>query len=125
MATILIVEDERNLRMLYAQELRAEGYEVIAVATGSAAREHMRKNRIDLAIIDIKLKDENGLDILRDLMKQDRALKVILNSAYSTFMSEFVSWTADAYLVKSSDLSELKSKVKDLIGGPGSLSAAA
>jgi len=114
MKRILVVEDERNLRSLYSHELGGEGYEVVAVPNGDAALEQFRAGNIDLAIVDIKLKDENGLNVLRQLMEQDRRLKVIINSAYSTYMSDFTSWTADAYLVKSSDLSELKAKVREL-----------
>jgi len=42
-------------------------------------------------------------------------VKVILNTAYSVYKESFMSWAADAYIVKSSDLSELKEKVKELI----------
>lgn len=114
MKTILVVEDEKNLRTLYSQELEALGYQVIATADGRAAREQTRNRQVDLAIVDIKLNGENGLEVVRDLMQENRNLKIILNSAYSTYMSDFTSWSADAYLVKSSDLSQLKTKVREL-----------
>lgn len=114
MKTILVVEDEKNLRTLYSQELEALGYQVIAAADGRAAREQARSRQVDLAIVDIKLNGENGLEVVRDLMQENRNLKIILNSAYSTYMSDFTSWSADAYLVKSSDLSQLKMKVREL-----------
>jgi DNA-binding response OmpR family regulator len=114
MKSILIVEDEWNLRLLYSQEFKSEGYEVVAVPDGASAREQVRQRKFDLAIVDVKLDGESGLDVLREIMSEDRQLRVILNSAYSSFMSDFTSWSADAYLVKSSDLSELKSKVKEL-----------
>jgi len=114
MKSILIVEDEWNLRLLYSQEFKSEGYEVVAVADGHSAREQVRGRKFDLAIVDVKLDGESGLDVLREIMAEDRQLRVILNSAYSSFMSDFTSWSADAYLVKSSDLSELKSKVREL-----------
>lgn len=114
MKSVLIVEDEWNLRTLYSQELKAEGFEVVAVSDGPSAREQVRQRKFDVAIVDVKLDDESGLHVLRDLMSEDRQLRVILNSAYSSFMSDFTSWSADAYLVKSSDLSELKTKVREL-----------
>ncbi|MCL4704434.1 response regulator [bacterium] len=114
MKTILVVEDEKNLRTLYSQELEALGYQVIATADGRTAREQTRNRQVDLAIVDIKLNGENGLEVVRDLMQENRNLKIILNSAYSTYMSDFTSWSADAYLVKSSDLSQLKTKVREL-----------
>jgi hypothetical protein len=42
-------------------------------------------------------------------------LKVILNTAYSQYQESFMSWAADAYVIKSADLTELKSKVKELL----------
>lgn len=115
MKTILVVEDERNLRSLYAQELEAEGYTVIAVPDARTAKATFRESRIDLAILDIKLDGPSGIDILRDLAQDHRDVKVIINTAYPNFKSDFQTWSADAYLVKSSDLSELKSKVRELV----------
>jgi DNA-binding response OmpR family regulator len=115
MKTILVVEDEKNLRTLYTHELEADGYRVLTATNASEAMEMVRKHPIDLAILDIKLGGkESGLDVLRDVMEYNRQLKVILNTAYSSFRNDFTSWSADAYLVKSSDLDELKSKVRAL-----------
>ncbi len=125
MKTILVVEDEWKLRLLYSQELEAEGYEVITAANGQEARQHTQERKVDLAIVDIRLDGESGLDVLRELMEYNQSLRVILNSAYSSYMSDFTSWSADAYLVKSSDLTELKSKVRELLNGYEPVLAAA
>ena len=117
MKTILIVEDERNLRTLYSQELRAEGYEVIAVSSSHEALQQVNEHAVDLAVVDIKLGDESGLELSQKLMNIKQDIKIILNSAYSRYMSDFKSWSADAYLVKSSDLTELISKVRELTSG--------
>ena len=115
MKTILVVEDEKNLRALYTQELEADGYRVLVAANAADALDMVRKHQVDLAILDIKLGgEETGLDVLRDAMEYNRQLKVILNTAYSSYRNDFTSWSADAYLVKSSDLDELKSKVHAL-----------
>ncbi|MDZ7292168.1 MAG: response regulator [candidate division KSB1 bacterium] len=114
MKTILVVEDEKHLRTLYSQELIAEGYHVVTAKSGKEAVESVKKSPVDLVVLDIKLEGESGLEILQDLMAQNRGLKVIINTAYSTYRNNFMSWSADAYLVKSSDLEELKSKVREL-----------
>lgn len=115
MKTILLVEDEKHLRTLYSQELMAEGYHVVTAQDGKEALESVKNCPVDLAILDIKLqKGENGLEVLRDVMEQNRGLKVIINTAYSSYRNDFTSWSADAYIVKSSDLEELKSKVREL-----------
>jgi DNA-binding response OmpR family regulator len=114
MKTILLVEDEKHLRTLYSQELVAEGYHVITAQDGKEALETVKNSPVDLAILDIKLQSENGLEVLRDVMERNRGLKVIINTAYSSYRNDFTSWSADAYIVKSSDLEELKSKVREL-----------
>ncbi len=115
MKTILVVEDERNLRAMYAQELEAEGYEVIAVPDANMAKTSFEENKIDLAILDLKLDGPSGIDVLQHLAQRHRDVKIIINTAYPSYKSNFQTWSADAYVVKSSDLSELKSKVRELV----------
>jgi DNA-binding response OmpR family regulator len=115
MKTLLVVEDEKNLRTLYKQNLADEGYHVLIAEDGERALEKIKQNKIDLAILDIKMKGMNGVETLRKIMEIDKNIKVILNSAYSTYKSDFSTWSADAYLIKSSNLDELKSKVKQLL----------
>jgi two-component system, response regulator, stage 0 sporulation protein F len=115
MARILIVDDEVNIRKLYKSELEDEGYQVMTAASGAEALQLLRDSAPDLVILDIKLEQENGLDFLRHMMDVRPSLSVILNSGYSTYKDDFSSWLADAYLVKSSDMSELKEKVRELI----------
>ena len=115
MKTLLVVEDEKNLRMLYEQNLAEEGYSVLLAENGVQALETVKQNKIDLAIIDIKMNGMNGIETLKKIMEIDKNIKVILNTAYSTYKSDFSTWSADAYLIKSSNLDELKSKVKQLL----------
>lgn len=115
MARVLIVDDEVNIRKLYKSELEDEGYEVVTAASGAEAVNILRDSAPDLVILDIKLEQENGLDFLRHMMEIRPSLSVILNSGYSTYKDDFSSWLADAYLVKSSDTTELKDKVRELI----------
>jgi len=115
MPRILIVDDEVNIRRLYQSELEDEGYEVVTAASGAEALNILREAAPDLVILDIKLEQENGLDSLRRMMEARPSLSVILNSGYSTYKDDFSSWLADAYLVKSSDTSELKTKVRELV----------
>jgi len=114
MKTILVVEDEKHLQILYAQELAAEGYKVITAQNGREALEMVKSNPVDLAILDIKLEGESGLDVLRNIMEQKRGLKVILNTAFSSYRNDFRSWSAEDCIVKSSNLDELISKVREL-----------
>ncbi|MCK4224685.1 MAG: response regulator [candidate division Zixibacteria bacterium] len=114
-ATILVVDDEDHILKLYKKELSEEGYQVRTTTRGEEALSMAEKETPDLVILDIKLQDQNGLDILGGLRKLNKDNLIILNSAYSTYKSDFQSWLADAYLVKSSNLDELKKKIKELV----------
>lgn len=116
MKNILIVDDEDDIRSLYEFELGGEGYETHAVANGEEALKFMEDDRpVDLVILDIKMGSMDGLQVLERLRARKSDIPVILNSAYSTYKSNFTSWLADAYLVKSPNLDELKSQVRELL----------
>lgn len=116
MKSILIVDDEEGIRDLYELEFQNEGFQTCSVSSGREALSYFNeKNNVDLVILDIKMTDMNGLDVLEELRAKTTGVPVILNSAYSTYKNNFTSWLADAYLVKSSDLSELKEKVRELL----------
>ncbi len=115
MYKILLVEDEPYLLELYREELQDDGYEVLTTMDGEEAILKTKKELPDLVILDIKIKKLHGLEVLKKIKEFNKDLPVILNSAYETFKSDFSSWIADAYLIKSSNLSELKEKVRDLL----------
>lgn len=115
MAKILIVDDEINVRKLYSEELRGEGYQTVSASTVKEAIESVEKENPDLVILDIKLGEESGLDALMKIARQRKHLPVILNSAYSIYRDNFQTWAADAYIVKSVDLTPLKEKIRDLL----------
>jgi len=115
MKKILVVEDEDSLRLLYQQELEQEGYDVVTVESGEKAIEVLESGPIDLVVLDIRLTGMNGLEALEEMLLKNRNLKVIINTAYANYKDDFSSWLADAYLIKSSDLSELKETVKNLL----------
>ncbi len=115
MYKILLVEDEPHLLELYQEELQDEGYEVLSTADGEEAVLLTKKNLPDLVVLDIKIKKLHGLEVLKRIKEFNKDLPVVLNSAYETFKSDFSSWIADAYLIKSSNLSELKEKIAELL----------
>lgn len=115
MKTLLIVDDEKNIRTLYEQELNEDGYQVLLAADGRQALDIIEKEHIDLAVLDIKMDGMNGIEALKRMMEMNKDIKVILNSAYSIYKSDFATWSADAYLIKSSDTSELKKKIGELL----------
>lgn len=111
MPRILVVEDEANLRLLYRNELEVEGYEVSDVGTGAEALQVLEYEKIDAVVLDLRLPDVYGLDLLGDMLSQRRQLPIIINTAYDQFRHDFHSWGAEAFVTKSSDLSELKNRL--------------
>ena len=111
MSRLLVVDDESNIRMLYAEELTDEGYEVVTAASIAEATEKLQTGAFDLAVLDIKLRNENGIELLQRLVKERHEMPVILCSAFSCYKDDFSAWLADGYVVKSGDLTELKNEI--------------
>ncbi len=112
MSKILIVDDEEHIRFLYSEELSEAGYEVITADSGYMLLERIDDERPDLVVLDIKMVDYNGLDLLQDIRNKFSDLPVILCTAYDTFKEDLKSIAADFYVIKSFDLTELKTKIK-------------
>jgi DNA-binding response OmpR family regulator len=114
---ILVVEDELHLLELYQKELEDEGFKVITATDGEQAINLNKKALPDLVVLDIKINPAygGGLEVLKEIKTFDNKIPVILNSAYTTFRADFSTWLADAYVIKSSDLSELKRRIKELL----------
>jgi DNA-binding response OmpR family regulator len=115
MPKLLVIDDETYIRMLYKKEFENDGYEVNVAADCAEALEIMSRDCPDAVILDIELGNESGLTLLNRLRQEYRDCAVILNSAYATYKSDFQSWLADAYIMKSSDLAPLKTKIKSLL----------
>ncbi len=114
---ILVVDDEAHIRLLYSEELTEDGYEVITADGGFELIERIEREKPDLVVLDIKMADYNGLDLLQDIRNKYSDLPVILCSAYDTFKGEMKSIAADDYVIKSFDLSELKEKIALCLSG--------
>ncbi|HFE65570.1 MAG TPA: response regulator [Caldithrix sp.] len=115
MKKILIVEDEEAQRLLYKEEFSEMGYQVTLAASGEQALKGVAEDRPDLVILDIKLPGKDGLDTLREMLNDTPHIPVIINSAYSHYKENFMSWAAEEYIVKSADLTELKNAVKRIL----------
>jgi CheY-like chemotaxis protein len=112
---ILVVEDEESLRLLYEEELKSEGYAVLTAGNGREAIQQLEKGKPDLIILDIVMPVMDGMEALGRIVGKDRKIPIILNTSYSGYRQDFMSWAADAYVTKSGDLAELKKKIRELL----------
>lgn len=119
MNTILIVDDEKNLLRLYENEFRLDGYSVITANSGTEALQKLKAGSINLVILDISMPQLDGVETLKHIMGLPSKPPIILNSAYTSYKDNFLTWAAAAYVVKSSDLTELKAKAKELLEAQG------
>ncbi len=109
---LLVVDDEPHIRMLYQEELQTEGYDVAVSDGQEPIMAVIRREKPDLVILDIKIEPNiSGLDLLQTIRASDSSLPVILSTAYDSFQHDLKSIAADAYCVKSVDLTILKDTI--------------
>jgi len=111
-ARILLVDDDQNIRRYYKEELSDDGHQVSAVASGHQLLRTIDFFKPDVVVLDIKLVDYDGLELLKEIRNEYYNLPVILCSAFETYKYDLRSISADYYVVKSFDLSELKTMIK-------------
>jgi len=111
---ILVVDDEKNVRVLFERILVKEGYEVECAASGSEAIDKLAKNSFDLVVTDLKMNGIDGLDLIRKGKRTNQGLPFILISGYGTARTAVSAAQegADVYLMKPIDMTDLKQAVK-------------
>ena len=121
MARILLVDDEEHIRRFYTEELSDEGHEVLTAATGHELLKRIDTLQPEAVVLDIRLVDYDGLELLQEIRNRYRDLPVILCTAYDTYKEDPKAIAADYYVVKSFDLSELKMAIDRAIEGDTSM----
>lgn len=111
---ILIVDDEKNILKLYKAELEDEGYTVVSANSGTEALQLFESEKPDIVTLDILMPDMDGIQVLRLMKEKNPKIPIIMLTAYD-YRDDFSVWVADAYVVKSSDLTSLKSTIADLL----------
>ncbi len=115
MSTLLVVEDDRNQQLLLGEELEDEGYQIRQAFTAREALAMVHRETPDLVVLDIGLPGMNGVELLGKLMSVNRQLPVVLYTGYSSYQDDFMTWAADAYVLKQSDLTELKATIHTVL----------
>ncbi len=115
---VLVVDDEENLCKLYREELESEGYDVRTVSDAAAAIKAVTEDPPDLVVLDVRMPRMDGIEAMGRILSRRNDLPVILNTAFSSYQDDFRSWPAEAYVIKSSDLGELKRAIRRALGPP-------
>ncbi len=112
-ASILVVDDEPDLRTLYELTLLREGHEVVAAPDLAQAREWLAQRQFDVLITDMRLPDGLGLELLHELAERQRTEKSIVITAYGSAENAVEALKSGAfdYLTKPVDLKQLRTAV--------------
>ena len=117
MATILIVDDEPDLRDVLQEYFVAQGYTPLCAESATAARTLAAQNAVDVALLDITMPGEDGLSLARHLRERYGRLGIIMLTAKETVIDRVVGLEigADDYVTKPFDPRELLARVKSVL----------
>jgi len=115
MSKVLIVDDEPHLRLLYETELRRVGYETMTASNAQQGLEFVETMKPDLVILDIRMAGMDGIEALQHILERNNSIPVVLNTAFSSYRDNYLTWAADAYVTKSADVTELLETVDGLL----------
>ncbi|MGB4595043.1 MAG: response regulator transcription factor [Anaerolineaceae bacterium] len=114
---ILVIDDEPFLRLTLGAILQKAGYQVVMAESGKTALLTMQENNFDLAFLDLKMQDINGLELLPKLHQIDNGLPVLILTAHASLDSarEAIKQGARDYLLKPVDPSTLLVRVHEIL----------
>jgi DNA-binding response OmpR family regulator len=116
-ATILIVDDEPDVREVLEEYFAAHGYAAIGAESASAAKAIVAKEAIDLALVDINMPGEDGLSLARHLRERYANVAIVMLTSASAVVDRIVGLEmgADDYVPKPFDPRELAARVKSVL----------
>ncbi len=124
--TILVADDDEDIRELTAEALRAHGYHVLAVASGEQALEALaRKDRcIDMVVLDLGMPGMGGYRCLEEMLQMDPSVRVLVASGYSGEAREkdVLACGAAGFIGKPYPLAAFLAKVREILDGDAALS---
>jgi DNA-binding NtrC family response regulator len=112
---VLFVDDDLSILHLYEEEFSEEGYEVLLARNGKEALVKLKEESPDLVVMDICMPEKEGIETLNAMLQIGQRIPIILNTDYLKYRDNFMTWGAEAYVLKSSDLTELKRKVREIL----------
>ncbi len=114
--SILILDDEPNVRSLFGRQLKEAGFRVFEAANGKKSFEVMEARPIDLVVLDILLPELNGLEIYDVIKERSPSTKIIVSSIHPVDEQVFFISNADDYYYKSESIALLVDKIKKALG---------
>ncbi|MGB9089093.1 MAG: response regulator transcription factor [Pseudomonas farsensis] len=124
--TLLVVDDDDEIRELLCDYLSDAGYQTLAAADGEQMREQLARNKVDLVVLDLMLPGEDGLSLCRQLQAQP-GLAVVMLSAKGSTLDRIIGLEvgADDYVAKPFEPRELVARIKAVLRRPQRLDSQA
>jgi DNA-binding NtrC family response regulator len=115
---ILVVDDEEALRTVLSTELTSEGYEVSTAADGSEAIDMVKENTYDLVLLDIKMPNVDGFEVLKFVKGEKPSIKVIMLTGFADLKNAIESKRlgAEDFVSKPYDLVDLLTTIERVLG---------
>jgi DNA-binding response OmpR family regulator len=113
--SVLWVDNDEKYPRLHQTQLEEKGFHVIHTRKGQQALERLNQQEFDLALVDTKLVDIDGLDLVGRMASIYRKMAIIIYTANPFYEINFRSWAADAVVVKSPNAGELLSQMRYLL----------
>jgi CheY-like chemotaxis protein len=117
-AKILIIDDDEDFRFILTRTLEKEGYLVQAVGTGAEAIAALKGQRIDLALVDIKMPEMGGPETVKEIRKLDPQLPILLVTGSPDWPDKGLRAQAQGWIYKPFRLAQLRSMVRKLLQKP-------
>jgi two-component system phosphate regulon response regulator OmpR len=116
-ATILVVDDEAEVREVLVEYLAAQGYATLAAENAAAARASAAARGVDLALVDVHMPGEDGLSLARHLRERYASIAIVMLTSASAVVDRVVGLEmgADDYVAKPFDPRELLARVKSVL----------
>jgi len=116
--TVLVIDDENMMGEMLARYLKREGFEALNATSSEEGMSVLRRAKVDVILLDIKLGDEDGFDVLKLIKKEDQTVPVVMLTGLGydeKAMEEALKLGASGYLSKSADISEVGIAVRRVL----------
>lgn len=114
---LLLVDDEKEFVKVLSNRLRKRGLEVGMAFSGATAIQSLRRNDFDIAVVDLKMEDMGGIEVLQIFKKMAPEMPIIILTGHGSeqALKEGMAYGAYDYLMKPCDIEDLLAKIKEAV----------
>jgi len=114
-SAVLWVDDDEKYPRFHQAQLEENGFQIFYTKQGQQALKHLDQQKFDVALVDTRLPDTDGMELIGQMANQYRKMAIIIYTATPFYEINFRSWAADAVMMKSKNTGELLNKFRHLL----------